>query len=66
MKLLEYKDINNNKASIPLMKSIFKSISYPLGNELSSAQLFTVDNKVISVHGTDFKLTNFNGGAAIG
>ena len=66
MKILEYKDANNNKTTIPLMKSIFKGISYPLSNELPSAQLFTVDNKVISVYGTDFKLTIFNGGAAIG
>lgn len=64
MKLLEFKDNHNNNVTIPLLKSFFKSVSYPLGSELPSAQLITNDDQVIHVPGTDFKLSTF-GGAAI-
>ncbi|MGF2189597.1 hypothetical protein ACQUD0_04595 [Vagococcus fluvialis] len=64
MKILEFKDNHNNNVTIPLFKSFFKSISYPLGNELPSAQLITNDDQVINVPGTDFKLSTY-GGAAI-
>ncbi|MGF2142050.1 hypothetical protein ACQUD9_05205 [Vagococcus fluvialis] len=64
MKLLEFKDTHNNNVTIPLLKSFFKSVSYPLADELPSAQLITNDNKIIHVPGTDFKLSIF-GGAAI-
>ena len=64
MKLLEFKDIYNNNVTIPLFKSFFKSVSYPIANELSLAQLVTNDNRVINVPGSDFKLSTF-GGAAI-
>lgn len=56
MKLLEFKDSHNKNVTIPLFKSFFKSVSYPLGNELPSAQLITSDNKVLNILGTDFKI----------
>lgn len=59
MKLLEFKDNHNNNITIPLFKSFFKSVSYPLGNELPSAQLITSDNKVLDVIGTDFRIVNY-------
>lgn len=64
MKILEFKDNHNNNVTIPLFNSFFKSISYPLTDELPSAQLITNDNKIIHVSGTDFRLSTF-GGAAI-
>ena len=63
MKLLEFKDNQNNKVTIPLLKSFFKSISYPLGNELPSARLTTNDDQVIHLPGTEFKLSTFGGSA---
>ncbi|MDT2864281.1 MULTISPECIES: hypothetical protein [Vagococcus] len=64
MKLLEFKDNHNNNVSIPLLKSFFKSVTYPLADELPSAQLITNDNKIINLPGTNFRLSKF-GGAAI-
>ncbi|MBO0476177.1 hypothetical protein DOK76_03790 [Vagococcus sp. DIV0080] len=64
MRLLKFKDTHNNNVTIPLLKSFFKSVSYPLSDELYSAQLITNDNKTIHVLGTNFELSTY-GGAAI-
>ena len=58
MKFLEFKDTSNIKQTIPLLKSFFRSVQYPLVNEMQSAQLVSIDNKVISIAGTDFRLVN--------
>ena len=58
MKILEFKDTSNIKQAIPLFKSFFNSVSYPLckDGEYSNASLYTNDNRILSILGTDFKL----------
>lgn len=58
MKILEFKDTSNIKQAIPLFKSFFHSVSYPLfkDGEYSNASLYTNDNRVLSIPGTDFRL----------
>lgn len=58
MKILEFTDNRNNKINIPLLKSIFKSISYPLINQIPSAQLVSNNNEIITLEGTNFKIIN--------
>lgn len=67
MKFLEFRDTNNILQVIPLLKSFFSSVTYPLNekSEIITAQLFTNDNKVISIPGNDFKIISVSGGAAI-
>ncbi|MDT2814338.1 hypothetical protein P7H75_05725 [Vagococcus carniphilus] len=58
MKFLEFKDTGNIKQTIPLLKSFFRTVQYPLTNEMRLAQLVSVDNEIIPIVGTDFRLVN--------
>ena len=55
MKLLEYKDENNE---IKLMSlEGYKSASFPLSSDMKQeATLYTHDNQVAIIPGTDFKI----------
>lgn len=67
MRFLEFRDMNNILQVVPLFKSFFSSISYPLTerDKVITAQLFTNDNRVVSISGNDFKIVNINGGDTI-
>lgn len=64
MKILEFEDNNNILQAIPLFKSFFHSVSYPLckDGELSNASLFTNDNRVLNVPGKNFRLVTDKSG----
>lgn len=60
MKYLEYKDTNDVRQVILLFQSFFSNLTFPIDNEIHSAQLYINDNQVINIPGTEFSLMGGN------
>lgn len=62
MKILEFRDTDKKIQTIPLFKSFFHNVSYPIDKNISLAHLYTNNSEIIAIEGTDFRLVDIEGG----